>query len=121
MAGVCRELFSEVPPTTGPRAFETVPMMQPPPQEAGLLAAIPCRHDSNAPTASKASATPSWHYEQQMRLEQLLSQLMPAAEKYRTCALRVSKLSEGLVLDAPRQQGEGGAAGAGSSSFPPGP
>eukprot|EP00439_Symbiodinium_sp_Y106_P023408 s4001_g2.t2 len=65
---------AQVPPTTGPRAFETVPMMQPPPQEA--------------------SATPSWHYEQQMRLEQLLSQLM--------------------------QQGEGGAAGAGSSSFPPG-
>ncbi|CAE7533011.1 unnamed protein product [Symbiodinium natans] len=56
---------------TGPRGFENVPMMQPPPQEA--------------------SATPSWHYEQQMRLEQLLSQLM--------------------------QQGEGG----GSASFPAGP
>jgi len=65
---------AQVPPATGPRAFETVPMMQPPPQEA--------------------SATPSWHYEQQMRLEQLLSQLM--------------------------QQGEGGGAGAGNSSFPPG-
>ncbi|CAE7239604.1 Cdc37, partial [Symbiodinium pilosum] len=35
-------------------------MMQPPPQEA--------------------SATPSWHYEQQMRLEQLLSQLMQQGE-----------------------------------------